>query len=124
MYDFFKDHDEWYPDNIHPNNEGYRNIAEQTFRYLSGLDSMNGKPAITEFMAVNTSTLQDEDSDYSDWVEITNEGRTGMVIGDYHLSDNPVNSQVWPIPAGVILEPSERLVVFASGKNRGSITNV
>ena len=101
MHDFFLPHPEWYPDHLHPNAEGARNIAEQTFRFLATLDPLYGKPAITEFMANNTATLQDDDGDYSDWIELKNEGITGMVLGGYHLSETAANPQRWQVPAGV-----------------------
>lgn len=38
--------------------------------------SSAGQAVISEFMAINSSNLQDEDRDYSDWIEIQNSGGT------------------------------------------------
>lgn len=72
---------------------------------------------ISEFMADNSSVLQDEDCDYSDWLEIYNAGSTAVNLSGWHLTDTPTNRTRWtfpptPLPAGGFL------VVFASGKNR------
>jgi len=123
MHDYFKDHPEWYPDNIHPNDTGYRHIAEQTFRFLASLDPLHGKPRITEFIAYNTRTLQDDDGVYSDWIEVMNQGRTGMVLGGHYLSGVSGSATQWMVPDGFILEPDEYAVIFASGKDRTVIAN-
>lgn len=59
----------------------------------------------------------DEDGAPSDWVEIHNAGAAAVGLGGYALSDDPGRPERWRLPA-VTLPPDERLVVFASGKNR------
>ena len=79
-----------------------------------------GKPndfpfaVITEFMANNTDTLQDEDGDYSDWIEIHNPTDVAVNLDGWHLKDAQLD---WTFPA-VVLPPYEYLIVFASGKDR------
>ena len=79
-----------------------------------------GKPndfpfaVITEFMANNTDTLQDEDGDYSDWIEIHNPTDVAVNLDGWHLKDAQFD---WTFPA-VVLPPYEYLIVFASDKDR------
>lgn len=75
---------------------------------------------ITEFMALNESTLQDEDGAYSDWLEIFNAGSTPVFLGDYALSDDETLEEFWMLP-GRTIEPGEYLMIFASGKDRAPV---
>ncbi|NQU22560.1 MAG: CotH kinase family protein, partial [Candidatus Nealsonbacteria bacterium] len=72
---------------------------------------------ISEFMAVNDSTLADEDGDYSDWIEIQNPGNTTVDLDGWYLTDNEAELTKWQFPR-VTLAPDERLLVFASDKDR------
>jgi hypothetical protein len=74
-------------------------------------------PIITEFMAANTITLQDEDGAYSDWIELFNPGPDVVELADYGLSDR-ANQVTWVFPTGVVIAANEYLLVFASGKNK------
>ncbi|MCA1745263.1 MAG: lamin tail domain-containing protein, partial [Bacteroidales bacterium] len=72
---------------------------------------------IHEFMASNSSTIADEDGDFSDWLEITNEGTAPVNLEDWGLSDDDGDPYKWVFPA-ITLEPGQFLLVWASGKNR------
>src|SRR5436190_5989526 len=72
---------------------------------------------ISEFLASNTSGLKDEDSEYSDWIEIFNGGTTTVNMDGWYLTDAPGNLTKWRFPATNI-GPSRFLIVFASSKNR------
>lgn len=72
---------------------------------------------ISEFMALNSHTLQDEDSDYSDWIEIQNTGTNAVSLKGYFLTDNQDNLDKWEFP-DVNLGAGKFLVVFASEKDR------
>ncbi len=74
-------------------------------------------PLITEFMADNETTLEDEDGEFSDWIEIHNPDTTPVDLAGWGLTDNADNLSKWPFPS-VALQPGEFLVVFASGKDR------
>ncbi len=84
---------------------------------LSMLSGWSQTPIITEFMAWNTSTLDDENGDSSDWIEIYNPAPVSWNLNGWHLTDNVVNLTKWRFPS-VTLNPGEFLIVFASGKNR------
>jgi len=72
---------------------------------------------ISEFMADNDNTINDEDGDASDWIEIHNGGSTTANLSGWFLSDQPGNLSKWRLP-NVSLAPNGYLLLFASGKNR------
>lgn len=74
-------------------------------------------PIITEFMAVNHDTMEDEDGDSSDWIEIYNPTPATISLKGYHLTDDSKKPEKWTFP-DVMIAPESYLVVFASGKNR------
>lgn len=76
---------------------------------------------ITEFMALNRETLNDEDGDSSDWIEIHNPDATAQSLEGWFLTDDPANLTRWRFPANVWLSAGEYLVVFASGKDKMAV---
>ena len=71
---------------------------------------------LTEVAPTNTGQLADEDGDRPDWLEIQNQGLSLLSLSGWGLSDGGASTR-WPLPA-LDLAPGERLLVFASGKNR------
>lgn len=86
---------------------------------LGLVTSLNGQatPRITEFMASNEATFQDDDEDYSDWIEIHNSGEQSLNLNGWFLSDEAEDKMKWQFPA-VTLGAGEYLVVFASNEDR------
>lgn len=76
-----------------------------------------GQVVISEFMASNQTGLTDEDGDYSDWIELHNEGPSTVDLAGWALTDDSDLADTWAFPS-VSLAPDEYLVVFASGKDR------
>lgn len=72
---------------------------------------------ISEFMALNSTTITDEDGDFSDWIELYNPGPSPILLGGLGLSDTPDKPLRWQFPE-MTLEPDETLLVWASGKDR------
>src|SRR5688572_6713492 len=72
---------------------------------------------ITEFMAVNNGPLTDEDGEFSDWIEIHNEGTNVVNLDGWRLADKFPSTNPWRFPA-TNLPPNAYLIVFASDKNR------
>ncbi|MGH1362711.1 MAG: lamin tail domain-containing protein [Calditrichia bacterium] len=72
---------------------------------------------ISEVMASNATTLQDEDGDYSDWIEIHNIASTALDLNNWYLTDDSTSLTKWQFPA-ISLDVGEYLIVFASGKDR------
>ncbi len=73
-------------------------------------------PFISEFLAVNGGSFEDEDADRSDWIEVHNPGGRAVPLEGWALTDDPA-APGWRFP-DVDLPPGEFLVVFASGKDR------
>lgn len=71
---------------------------------------------INELMAKNRVTVQDEDGDYSDWIELYNYGTESVSLSGLYLSDES-NSMGWALPDRE-LGAGEYITVFASGKDR------
>jgi hypothetical protein len=72
---------------------------------------------INEIMSSNSSTIFDEDGDFSDWIEIVNTGNEIINLEGYGLSDNSSRPYKWVFPDYEI-EPGEYLLIWASGKDR------
>ncbi|MBX7052593.1 MAG: CotH kinase family protein, partial [Flavobacteriales bacterium] len=72
---------------------------------------------INEIQVTNLSTLQDEDGEYEDWFELYNDGMTAINLSDYFVSDRLENTSNWQLPDAT-LPAGQRVLVFASGKNR------
>lgn len=77
---------------------------------------MSGKVVISEFMPKNKSCLRDEDGDFSDWIELHNISEENVELKGWSLSDKKGKTG-WTFPE-ISLEADERLIVFASGKDR------
>lgn len=78
--------------------------------------------AITEFMASNSSGLADENGSFQDWIEIENTSAAPVNLFNWSLTDSAGDLNRWRFPAKV-LGVKERLVVFASGKDRTNPAN-
>ena len=75
-----------------------------------------GQVVISEFMEKNRTVLRDEDGDFSDWIELWNRSDEAVDISGWNLSDRE-NQLGWTLPE-MSLEPGQRIVIFASGKDR------
>ena len=78
---------------------------------------LNADPVISEFMAVNDSTIADRDREFSDWIEIHNPSSTAIDLGGWHLTDDDGDLTKWTFPDHK-LRGGGYLTVFASGKNQ------
>ncbi len=72
---------------------------------------------ITEFMAVNDSTFEDEDGSFPDWFEVYNCGPGSVDLGGWYATDDLADLTKWQFPTRVLGE-GEFLLVFASEKDR------
>ena len=79
--------------------------------------AVSAQVVITEFMARNGGTLDDQDGDSSDWIEIRNTGPQSVSLSGYRLTDDATDPAKWMFPAETVAAGAH-LVVFASSKNR------
>ncbi|MDG1890779.1 MAG: lamin tail domain-containing protein [Verrucomicrobiota bacterium] len=84
---------------------------------LSLSPQMEAQVVISEFMASNGLTAQDEDGDSSDWIELYNPSNVTVDLTGWFLSNNADNLTEWPFPS-TTLGPRALLTVWASGKDR------
>ncbi|MES2466412.1 MAG: CotH kinase family protein [Verrucomicrobiota bacterium] len=72
-------------------------------------------PQINEFLAINAAGIIDEDGMAQPWIEIYNPHLTNpMSLAGYKLTDG---TMTWNFPSVQVM-PDDRLLVWASGKNR------
>ncbi len=71
---------------------------------------------INEIMASNSSTVQDEQGDFDDWIEIINLGEVSVNFGGYYVSDDPENLTKWQIPdnqsTATTIAPGQFLLIW------------
>ncbi len=72
---------------------------------------------INEIMASNQKTIDDEDGNASDYIELYNGGSTPVELQGYGLSDDPAVRK-WRFSSAATLMPGQYLLVFASDKNK------
>lgn len=72
---------------------------------------------INEFLSKNEGINQDEDGEYSDWIELHNTGAQTINLENWSLTDDSSNLRKWIFPA-VHMEPGAYLLIFASDKDR------
>lgn len=91
---------------------------------ISSITCVNGQTVlINEFMAKNGTIINDEDGDFSDWIEIYNPTSYSINLQNYCLSDDNNNLSKWTFPEITILSHSY-LLVFASDKNKLDTTEL
>ena len=86
-------------------------------------DTGHGGLVISEIMSSNTSTIQDPQGDYDDWIEIHNTTSAPIDLSDFFLSDNASRPLKWQFPEGTRIGAGERLLVWADedGKAKGGL---
>jgi hypothetical protein len=84
---------------------------------LEPREMLAAQPIISEFMASNSSTIEDGFGQHSDWIELTNIGDAPIDLEGYYLSDSVNNYAKWSFPTTTILNPGQYLIVFASDQN-------
>ena len=94
-------------------------FAGGSWTYVLDPSISTGQPLLNEFMADNDNTLNDEDGDDSDWIEIHNPGTSTLNLGGWMLRDS---GSTWHFPPGVSIPANGYLIVFASGKDKTNIT--
>ena len=76
---------------------------------------------VSELMVKNRATLPDEDGDFPDWIELENCSDSAVDLTGWLLRDSE-RKPFWTFPE-TRLQPGERLLLFASGKDRPGHVN-
>jgi len=71
---------------------------------------------INEVMSSNTSTIQDENLKFEDWIELYNAGNKDQNLEGYYLSDGTTNMLKWKFPS-MVIKAKGYLLVWASKLN-------
>ena len=79
-----------------------------------------GGPIISEFVANNNKSLEDEDTDAPDWLEIYN-GGPAISLAGYYLTDEKTNLTKWAFPS-ITIPTNQYRIVYASMKDRAAVT--
>ncbi len=74
---------------------------------------------ISEVVTSNPGTFLDEDGDAPDWIELHNRSDSAINLHDWSIGRMDKQRAGWVFPQ-VLLPPGERIVVFASAKNRAN----
>ena len=83
------------------------------FEQLESRRVLMADPIIAEFQAINNTTLQDADGDFSDWIEIRNVDAEPLSLGGWYLTDDATDLRKWRFPDTTV-PGNDELVVFAS----------
>ncbi|TWT90307.1 CotH protein [Pseudobythopirellula maris] len=78
---------------------------------------LSADPIISEFLASNDGVLQDEDGEFSDFIELYNQGDESLDLAGWYLTDDEQDLTKWSFPS-TDLSSNQYLVVYASGKAR------
>ena len=62
-------------------------------------NSIFAQVELSELTQTNMSILADEDGDYSDWLEIRNNGATAVNLNGYGITNDPLSPFKWVMPA-------------------------
>lgn len=84
---------------------------------------LSAAPQITEFCAINDTSLIDGDGNASDWIEIHNPEASPLDLGGYHLTDDPEEPQQYTFNAGTIVPGGGYRIVFASKRAEENYTD-
>lgn len=94
-----------------------RRDRKLTIEHLESRFLLSADPVINEFLASNDGVIQDEDGDFSDLIEIYNQGDQSANLAGWYLTDDADELTKWEFPS-VDLASGQYLVVFASEKDR------
>ncbi len=93
--------------------------------FISGIlwpTNLSSQVQINEIMASNATVHADLDfGNFSDWIELYNNGDQELDLTGYYLSDDLTNLTMWSFQVGTILPAREFLLVYADGIGNGNI---
>lgn len=98
-------------------NDALNRVATINLKALVGNAIANSGVRLNEFMASNSSSLDDGDGNSSDWIELYNAGPGAVDLGGWYLTDSANSLKKWQFPNGTLLESNGYFIVFASGRD-------
>ncbi len=78
-----------------------------------------GELVINEFMALNDSTVTDQNGEYDDWIELYNNSSTDIDLNGFFMSDNSSDITKWTFPDTSIAAKSY-LIIWADEDDQQS----
>lgn len=72
---------------------------------------------INEFQTSNGATIVDEDSEFTDWIELKNASADSINLEGWSLTDTRDETRKWVFPK-VTMKAGSHLIIFASGKDK------
>jgi CotH kinase protein/Lamin Tail Domain len=81
-------------------------------RYITQWAIGNSPVSINELMANNTNTIKDSAGEFDDWVELYNSSANAVTVGGMYLTDDPLNSTRWKIPANTQIPAKGTLLIW------------
>ena len=85
---------------------------KDTPKYITQWAIGNSPVSVNELMANNTNTIKDSAGEYDDWVELYNSSASVVTIGGMYLTDDPLNSIRWKIPASTQIAAKGTLLIW------------
>jgi hypothetical protein len=73
---------------------------------------LSGDLVINEFMAINQSSVSDQDGEFDDWIELYNNTNSSISLTGVYLADSPEDSSRWFLPDTVIAA-NDFLIIWA-----------
>jgi hypothetical protein len=92
-------------------------LKNLTFLLLVLSNFLSSQVVINEFVASNYNNFYDEDNDDPDWIELYNSSDKAVNLKGWKIFDKNEIENAFVLP-DTILQAKERIVIFASGKNR------
>jgi hypothetical protein len=80
---------------------------------ISPVSANDNDVVINEIMASNSTTVQDPNGEYDDWIELYNNSNQPKDISGFFLTDNPTNLDKWEFPANTVIPPGGYFIVWA-----------
>lgn len=68
---------------------------------------------INELMAVNSTTVTDQNGEYDDWIELCNNSSLELDLSGYYVSDSRSRLAKWKFPAGTKIPANGYLIIWA-----------
>ena len=92
------------------------------FAFSPVLSSSNHNLIINEVMASNGKTVANESGNFSDWIELYNNGRSTVNLNGFGLTDRLDMPYLWTFP-DTSIHPGAFLLIWASGNIDGNHQN-